>query len=156
MKASRREKRARFNEEIRLRIDLIAAAYGLPSSAVAKLRGRLNHDDLLDLAQKHHVVTGVKLGLALRTGGTIYCRQRNSGREVLKLSQGASLMGAQHSVSPVNAWRWSGHYLSMLRRASQKRLNSRGSDQHDRDIKELLKLERVYLGLATGFATQLI
>ena len=41
MNADRREKRVKFEEEMRRRIDLIAADYGVPKSEVAKVRGRL-------------------------------------------------------------------------------------------------------------------
>jgi hypothetical protein len=55
MNADRREKRANFKEEMRRRIDLIAADYGVPESEVAKVRGRLKHYDLLCFAQKYRI-----------------------------------------------------------------------------------------------------
>jgi hypothetical protein len=69
MRADRREKRARFNQEIRRRIDLIAADRGLSRSAVAWVRGRLRHQDLVLFAQEHRVaidwlICGALTGLA--------------------------------------------------------------------------------------------
>jgi hypothetical protein len=69
MNAHRREERARFNDELRRRIDLIAADCGLPRSAVAKVRGRLRHHDLVLFAQEHSVaidwlICGTLTGLA--------------------------------------------------------------------------------------------
>jgi hypothetical protein len=40
---------------MRRRIDLIAADYGVPASEVAKVRGRLKHDDALCFAQKYRI-----------------------------------------------------------------------------------------------------
>jgi hypothetical protein len=69
MRADLREQRARFNDEIRRRIDLIAADCGLPRSAVAKVRGRLGHHDLVLFAEEHRVaidwlICGNMTGLA--------------------------------------------------------------------------------------------
>jgi hypothetical protein len=69
MRADRREERARFNAEIRWRIDLVAADCGLPRSAVAWVRGRLRHQDLVLFAQEHSVaidwlICGTLTGLA--------------------------------------------------------------------------------------------
>jgi hypothetical protein len=55
MNADLRSERAYFKEEMRRRIDLIAADYGVPASEVArevaKVRGRLKHDDALCFAK---------------------------------------------------------------------------------------------------------
>ena len=69
MRADRRQERAKFNEEIRRRIDMIAADCGLPRSAVARVRGRLRHHDLVLFAQEHRVaidwlICGSLTGLA--------------------------------------------------------------------------------------------
>jgi hypothetical protein len=40
---------------MRRRIDLIAADYGVPASEVTKVRGGLNHHDLLCFAQKYRI-----------------------------------------------------------------------------------------------------
>ena len=53
MNADLRSERAYFKEEMRRRLDLIAADYGVPASEVAKVRGRLKHDDALCFAQKY-------------------------------------------------------------------------------------------------------
>ncbi|MCK1337302.1 hypothetical protein IVB38_15005 [Bradyrhizobium sp. 38] len=42
MNADQREERAKFKQEMRRRIDLIAVDYGVPESEVAKVRGRLS------------------------------------------------------------------------------------------------------------------
>jgi hypothetical protein len=59
MNADLRSERAYFKEEMRRRIDLIAADYGVPASEVArevaKVRGRLKHDDALCFAQKYRI-----------------------------------------------------------------------------------------------------
>ena len=55
MNADRWEKRANFKEEMRRRIDLIAADYGVPESEVAKVRGRLKQYDLLCFAEKYRI-----------------------------------------------------------------------------------------------------
>jgi len=66
-------------------------------------------------ADEHH------LGLALRTGGTLNCREWNDGRQALRLGHDASLeqAGAQHSLSPVMPRRRSGDGLIMRRQGSQ-------------------------------------
>jgi hypothetical protein len=51
MNADLRSERAYFKEKIRRRLDLIAADYGVPVSEVAKVRGRLKHDDALCFAK---------------------------------------------------------------------------------------------------------
>jgi hypothetical protein len=51
MNADLRSERAYFKEEMRRRFDLIAADYGVPASEVAKVRGRLKHDDALCFAK---------------------------------------------------------------------------------------------------------
>ena len=55
MNADLRSERACFKEEMRRRLDLIAADYGVPASEVAKVRGRLKHDDALCFAQKYRI-----------------------------------------------------------------------------------------------------
>ena len=45
MNADLRRERANIKEEMRRRLDLIAADYGVPASEVAKVRGRLKHDE---------------------------------------------------------------------------------------------------------------
>jgi hypothetical protein len=69
MRTDRREERARFNAEIRQRIDLVAADCGLSRSAVAWVRGRLRHEDLVLFAREHRValdwlICGSLTGLA--------------------------------------------------------------------------------------------
>jgi hypothetical protein len=51
MNADLRSERAYFKEKMRRRLDLIAADYGVPAWEVAKVRGRLKHDDALCFAQ---------------------------------------------------------------------------------------------------------
>jgi hypothetical protein len=55
MNADLRRERANLKEEMRRRLDLIAADYGVPASEVAKVRGRLKHDDALCFAQKYRI-----------------------------------------------------------------------------------------------------
>src|SRR5258705_10134655 len=55
MNADQRRKRVNFKEEMRRRIDLIAADYGVPESEVAKVRGRLKQYDLLCFAEKYRI-----------------------------------------------------------------------------------------------------
>jgi hypothetical protein len=69
MRTDQREERARFNAEIRRRIDLIAADCSLSRSAVARVRARLRHQDLVLFAQEHRVaidwlICGSLTGLA--------------------------------------------------------------------------------------------
>jgi hypothetical protein len=44
-----------FKDEMRRRIDIIAADYGVPETEVAKVRGRLKHDDVLCFAEKYRI-----------------------------------------------------------------------------------------------------
>jgi hypothetical protein len=55
MNPERKKQRANFNDEIRQRIDLVAAEYGIPEPEVKKTRGRLKHYDLLCFAEKYGV-----------------------------------------------------------------------------------------------------
>ena len=55
MREDQKMKRANFKDEMRRRIDMIAADYGVPESEVAKVRGRLKHYDLLCFAQKYRI-----------------------------------------------------------------------------------------------------
>lgn len=51
----RREERVKFKQEMRQRIDLIAADYGVPGSEVARVRGRLKHHDVVHFAKKYRI-----------------------------------------------------------------------------------------------------
>lgn len=55
MKPEAREQRAAFRREMRRKIDLVAAERGLPPSAVAKVRGRLRHHDVMSFVQENAV-----------------------------------------------------------------------------------------------------
>jgi hypothetical protein len=55
MREDQKKKRANFKDEMRRRIDVIAADYGVPESEVAKVRGRLKQYDLLCFAQKYRI-----------------------------------------------------------------------------------------------------
>jgi hypothetical protein len=52
MREDQKKARANFNDEMRRRIDMIAADYSVPESEVAKVRGRLKYYDLLCFAKK--------------------------------------------------------------------------------------------------------
>jgi hypothetical protein len=53
--AAQKEERAKFRQEIRRRIALIATERGLPKSETAQVMGRLKHYDLLCFAKRHRV-----------------------------------------------------------------------------------------------------
>ena len=53
--ASTRPARAAFSDEMRRRIDLVAADYGTPEAEVLKVRERLKHYDVVCFAQKHSI-----------------------------------------------------------------------------------------------------
>ncbi len=55
MREDQKKARANFKDEMRRRIDMIAADYGVPESEVAKVRGRLKHYDLLCFGQKYSI-----------------------------------------------------------------------------------------------------
>ncbi len=55
MREDQKKARANFKEEMRRRIDLIAADCGVPEAEIAKVRGRLKHYDLLCFAQKYRI-----------------------------------------------------------------------------------------------------
>jgi hypothetical protein len=55
MRKDQKKARAKFKDEMRRRIDIIAADYGVPETEVAKVRGRLKHYDLLCFAQKYRI-----------------------------------------------------------------------------------------------------
>jgi hypothetical protein len=51
---AQREERARFNEQLRSRIRLIAQERGVPATEL-KWIGRLKHEDLVQFAQRYRV-----------------------------------------------------------------------------------------------------
>jgi hypothetical protein len=55
MREDQKKSRANFKDEMRRRIDMIAADCGVPESEVAKVRGRLKHYDLLCFAEKYRI-----------------------------------------------------------------------------------------------------
>jgi hypothetical protein len=55
MREDQKKARANFKDEMRRRIDMIAADSGVPESEVAKVRGRLKHYDLLCFAEKYRI-----------------------------------------------------------------------------------------------------
>jgi hypothetical protein len=55
MRKDQKKARANFKDEMRRRIDIIAADYGVPETEVAKVRGGLKHYDLLCFAQKYRI-----------------------------------------------------------------------------------------------------
>src|SRR6266481_9319404 len=55
MREDQKKARANFKEEMRRRIELIAADCGVPEAEIAKVRGRLKHYDLLCFAQKYRI-----------------------------------------------------------------------------------------------------
>ena len=55
MTEDQKKARANFKDEMRRRIDMIAADYGVPEAEIAKVRGRLRHHDVLCFAQKYSI-----------------------------------------------------------------------------------------------------
>jgi hypothetical protein len=55
MREDQKKARANFKDEMRRRIDMIAADCGVPELEVAKVRGRLKHYDLLCFAEKYRI-----------------------------------------------------------------------------------------------------
>jgi hypothetical protein len=55
MREDQKKARANFKDEMRRRIDMIAADCAVPESEVAKVRGRLKHYDLLCFAEKYRI-----------------------------------------------------------------------------------------------------
>jgi hypothetical protein len=55
MREDQKKARANFQDEMRRRIDMIAADCGVPESEVAKVRGRLKHYDVLRFAKKYRI-----------------------------------------------------------------------------------------------------
>ena len=55
MREDQKKARANFKDEMRRRIDMIAADCGVPEPEIAKVRGRLKHYDLLCFAEKYRI-----------------------------------------------------------------------------------------------------
>jgi hypothetical protein len=55
MREDQKKARANFKDEMRRRIDMIAADCGIPGWEVAKVRGRLKHHDMLCFAEKYRI-----------------------------------------------------------------------------------------------------
>ena len=81
MNADLRSERAYFKEEMRRRLDLIGADYGVPASEVAKVRGRLKHDDALCFAQKYRISLDWLICGAERSSRANMKRRRRSHRK---------------------------------------------------------------------------
>ena len=77
MNPERLKARRKFNDEIRQRIDLVAADMVVSKSDIPKVKSRLRHYDLLQFAKEHHIsldwlICGDLIGLAR----TIVARRR--------------------------------------------------------------------------------
>jgi hypothetical protein len=55
MSPEQREEKARFRQEVRARISLIATERGLPKAETAKVMGRLATRDVIDFIVRHHI-----------------------------------------------------------------------------------------------------
>jgi hypothetical protein len=69
MNLERLKERRKYNDEIRQRIDLVAADIVVSKSDILKVKARLRHYDLLQFAKEHHVsldwlICGDPTGLA--------------------------------------------------------------------------------------------